>query len=188
MSVKSSPRATGYDREWETAAVSWSLFVMPLHTLSREGMVEWIASAEFARGVPDSAPAPRPLPSVADVLEALRAAGCHGTNWFRVLGDDTGSRLPECREPSNCAGIGGLDLGEVSIYAAGQDSSLPPVPADAPIETVTFRKPNASASLRAVCALASLSGPQLVFDDSASGAFVVQPGEQAHELADEWPW
>ncbi|GAB3802493.1 hypothetical protein GCM10027605_22180 [Micromonospora zhanjiangensis] len=40
----------------ETAAVSWSLFVVPLDGLSRDGMSDWIASAEFTRGIPEQAP------------------------------------------------------------------------------------------------------------------------------------
>jgi hypothetical protein len=42
--------------------------------------------------------------------------------------------------------------------------------------------------LAAVCGLASVAGPQLVFDDSVDQAFVVQPDEQVEELVQEWPW
>lgn len=128
------------------------------------------------------------MPSVAEVLDAFRSAGCHGTNWFEIVGEETGSRLPECPGASSCASTGGLDLGEVSVYAAGKASSLPPIPADAVVETVTFRKPNTVAALSAVCALASVAGPQVVFDESAAEAFVVWPGEDVGELGDDWPW
>lgn len=46
----------------------------------------------------------------------------------------------------------------------------------------------ASAVLRAACALAALAGAQLVFDGSAGAAVVVQPGEDATDLAGDWPW
>jgi hypothetical protein len=172
----------------ETAAVSWSLFVVPLDGLSRDGMSDWVASAELTRGIPDQIPQALPLPSVAEVLDAFRAAGCHGTNWFKVLGEDAGSRLPECQGSGIRESTGGLDLGEVSVYTTGETSSLPAVPADATVETVTFRKPNPAAVLRAVCALASFAGPQLVFDEWASAAFAVWPGEEAGGLEDDWPW
>ncbi|GAA4733178.1 hypothetical protein [Phytohabitans rumicis] len=41
--------------------------------------------------------------------------------------------------------------------------------------------------LKAVCALAALAGPQLVFDESAA-AFVVRPGEETEDLEEDWPW
>ncbi|WP_157546801.1 hypothetical protein [Hamadaea tsunoensis] len=167
--------------------MSWSLFVVPLDTLAETGMAEWIASAGFTRGVPEKAPQALPRPSAAAALAAFQAAGCHGTNWFEIVGEPVGSRLPECRNPATCASTGGLDLGEVSLYTAGATTSRLPVAADATVQTVTFRKPNTAAVLRAVCALAAQSGPQLVFDDSAD-AFAVWPGEPAEELGSEWPW
>ncbi|SCL21441.1 hypothetical protein GA0074692_1176 [Micromonospora pallida] len=168
--------------------MSWSLFVIPLHGLSRNGMSEWIASARFVRGRPDRVPEALPLPSVIEVLNALRSSGCHGTNWFEIVGEEAGSRLPECPNPGTCASTGGLDLGEVSVYTAGRASSLPPVPADAVVETVTFRKPNGVAALSAACALASVGGPQLVFDETATEALVVWPGDGVGKLGDDWPW
>jgi hypothetical protein len=42
--------------------------------------------------------------------------------------------------------------------------------------------------LAAMCALAPVAGPQIVFDDSGDTVFVVRPGEQAGDLAGEWPW
>jgi hypothetical protein len=168
--------------------VSWSLFLVPLNSLSRDDMSEWMASAEFTRGIPDQVPRALPLPSIADVLDVFRAARCHGANWFEIVGEDAGSRLPECPNPGTCASAGGLDLGEVSVYSTGKTSSLSAVPADAAVETVTFRKPNPAAVLRAACALATYAGPQLVFDESADHTFAVWPGEEPGELADDWPW
>jgi len=166
--------------------VSWTLYAVPLHALSRDGMSDWIAAAQFTRGLPDDVPPTLPLPSIVEVLDAFRAAGCHGTNWFEIVGEEAGTRLPECPSPGHCAG--GLDLGEVSVYTTGATSSLPAVAADAPVETVTFRKPDTGAALRAVCALAARAGPQLVFDVSGDDVFVIRPGEQVARLRDEWPW
>nr|BFE57660.1 hypothetical protein GCM10020063_021860 [Dactylosporangium thailandense] len=164
------------------------MLVVSLHCLSRDGLSEWLASVQSVRGAPDHAPEPVPLPSAAEVLDAFRSAGCHGTNWFRLLGEEAGSRLPECPDAGTCASLGGHDLGEVSVYCAGGTSSLQPIPADAAVETVSFRKPSAAAVLRAVCALAPIAGPQLVFDDSAAAAFVVWPDEHADALMNDWPW
>lgn len=133
-------------------------------------------------------PVAQPLPAATEVLDAFRSAGCHGTNWFEIVGEDAGSRLPECPEPTYCASVGGLDLGEVSLFVTGRTSSLPPVPASAPVETVTFRKPSAHAVLRAACALASQAGAQLVFDAAGDDVCVVWPGEVARVVEDDWPW
>ncbi|MEV4134136.1 hypothetical protein AB0J72_18440 [Dactylosporangium sp. NPDC049742] len=109
-------------------------------------------------------------------------------DWFEVVDEPAGSRLPECPGTAVCAGDGALDLGEVSVYTVGQSSSLPAVTADAAVETVTFRKPNPAAVLRAACALAALASPQLVCDESATAAFVVWPGEEPGDLQADWPW
>jgi hypothetical protein len=151
-------------------------------------MAEWVASADVTRGVPDQTPPVLPRPSIADVLAAFRAAGCHGTNWFEVVGEPAGWRLPECPGSDVCASGGALDLGEVSVRTVGRDSSIPAVAADAVVDTVAFRKPDPAAALKAVCALATLSGPQLVFDESAAAVFVVHPGEKADDLEEAWPW
>nr|MDT0658669.1 hypothetical protein [Micromonospora sp. DSM 115978] len=168
--------------------MSWSLYVVPVDSLSRDGMAEWIASADFTRGVPERLPPVLPRPSIVEVLDAFRAAGCHGTNWFEVAGEPAGSRLPECPGTDVCTSGGALDLGEVSVHTLGRTSGIPAVTADAVVETVAFRKPNPAAALRAACALVSLAGPQLVFDESAGAAFVVRPGEKAEDLAEDWPW
>jgi hypothetical protein len=182
------PAATGDAARWDTAVVSWSLYVVPVEGLSRDGMAEWIASAEFVRGTPEPAPQVLPRPSIAAVLDAFRTAGCHGTNWFEVIDEPAGSRLPECPGTAFCADDGSLDLGEVSVHTAGRTSSIPAVAADAAVETVSFRKPHPAAVLRAACALAAIAGPQVVFDDSAAAAFVVRPGEEPGDLEGDWPW
>jgi hypothetical protein len=164
------------------------MFVVPLHRLTEEDGAGWVGSAEFIRGVPENVPPVLTLPPIAQVLDAFRRAGCHGANWFQIVGEDAGTRLPDCPGPGPRVDVGGMDLGEVSVYVAGQASSLPAVAADAPMAWVAFRKPNPAAVLRAVCALALLAGPQLVFDESADVLFVVWPGEDPDGLESEWPW
>jgi hypothetical protein len=137
--------------------MSWSLTVLPLHEVARDGGLEWAAGAEFSRGVPDEAPQAQPLPRAGDVLGALRA-------------------------------VGGLELDEIGLHAAGQVSHDQSLPGGAAVEGLSFRKPSGVAALRAVCALTALAGPLLVYDDSADQVFVVWPGERAEDLADDWPW
>lgn len=168
--------------------MSWSMLAVPLHTLGVDGMAEWIAQTGRSRGLPDGVPEALPLPSAAVVLGAFRSAGCHGTNWFEILGEAVGSRLPVCQDPGGCGGAGGLDLGEVSLQSPGRASSLEPMSMDAAVEAVSFRKPNGAAVLQAVCALALIAGPQLVFDDQLDAAFVIWPGDRPEVLQVEWFW
>ncbi|GAA2915868.1 hypothetical protein Acy02nite_91860 [Actinoplanes cyaneus] len=168
--------------------MSWSLHIVPLHELANDGMLEWAMSAQFSRGIPASAPLPLPLPSAADVLAAFRGAGCHGSAWFKIHGDDPRLRLPECRDPDSCYRVGGRDLGEVDLATVGQVDSEQPITGDAAVAGVSFRKPIGVAVLAAVCELAALAGSQLVFDDSADRVFVVRPGEQPADLVGQWPW
>lgn len=146
---------------------------MPLHGLEH--------SAELTRAAPPALP----FPAAADVLEVFRVAGCHGTNWFRVLGEEPGSRLPECPSPSACAATGGLDLGEVTLRSAGGRSDLA---ASTPVEIISFRKPYPLAVLTAACALTAIAGSQVVFDQDGGDAFVIQPGEEVQALTAGWPW
>ncbi|WP_328459329.1 hypothetical protein OHA21_26815 [Actinoplanes sp. NBC_00393] len=155
--------------------MSWWMHAVPLSGSTGAETLEWAASASFSRGVPEQMPASRPLPSVRDVLAAFRAAGCHGTAWFDLIG--TAEPLEECPDPGTCYSAGGLDLGEVRLSMV-----------EASVEAVSFRKPVPVAVLTAASALASTAGPQLVFDDSADSLFVVWPGESAESLLAEWPW
>jgi hypothetical protein len=181
-----SPGGYGRQADGRLTGVSWSLHVLPLHRADGESMLDWAASLGCSRGVPDHMPSPRALPSVADVVGAFRAAGCHGTAWFRVADPDAG--LPECPSASTCATTGGRDLGEVSLHVGGRISGDHPLQAGAAVEGVSFRKPSGVAVLHAVCALAAVAGPLLVCDDSGDTAFVAWPQERAEDLAGEWPW
>jgi hypothetical protein len=165
--------------------MSWSVFVCPLHRVAAEGGLDWAAAASFTYGVPDRAPASRPLPLVTDVLSALRSAGCHGTAWFADEDLDASVRLPPCPNPADCATAGGLDLGEVSLQTAHQGESLR---ADTSVEVVVFRKPSSVAVLHAACALTASAGALLAFDDSADQVFVVSPGDRPEDLITHWPW
>ena len=167
--------------------MSWSLFVIAAHQAAHDGVLDWADAASHSRGVPDTAPAAVPLPTVSEVLAAFHDAGCHGEAWFQVS-DDGSPPLRPCPDPESCARNGGLDLGEVTLRGAAREDLGRPLSSATEIETVSFRKPSAAGALAAVCALASVAGPQLVFDDSAEQVFVVRPGELASDLAQEWPW
>ena len=165
--------------------MSWSIHVIPLHDAAEEGVLAWAAAASSTRGVPLVAPAPEPLPSVADVLVSFRDAGCHGTAWFTVTDAAAAPALAECPDPRVCAETGGLDLGEVGLRAVGGSDAVSP---GDEVEAISFRKPSGVAVLTAVCRLASAAGPQLVFDDSADRVFVIRPNEDPDDLVGEWPW
>jgi hypothetical protein len=164
------------------------MHAIPLHDLANEGVLEWATAASSSRGVPDRAPAPVPLPSVAEVLTAFRDAGCHGTAWFAVADAAAAPPLTECPDSDACARAGGLDLGEVSLRTVGLEGAVLAMSSHAGVEAMSFRKPSGVAVLTAVCRLTSTAGPQLVFDDSADKVFVVWPNELAEDLVSEWPW
>jgi hypothetical protein len=164
------------------------MHTVPLSSPAAGEILEWTASAPRRRGVPDRPADPAPLPSTRTVLAAFQAAGCHGEAWFTVTDAETAALLAGCPDRGDCSRAGGLDLGEVSLTAIGHAGPDQPLPANAAIEGTSFRKPASGAVLAAMCALAPVAGPQLVFDDSAETVFVVRPGERAEDLAAEWPW
>lgn len=173
---------------WQTSTVSWSLFVMAVHQAAQEGVLEWVAGASHSRGFPDTVPAAVPLPTVAEVLAAFHDAGCHGEAWFEVSDAEVSPPLRRCPDPALCQRNGGLDIGEVTLRGAEQAGRGVPLSSSTRVETVSFRKPSRAGALAAVCALASVSGPQLVFDGSADQVFVVWPNELEADLAQQWPW
>jgi hypothetical protein len=73
----------------------------------------------------------------------------------------------------------------VGVVGAGGDE---PLELDQAVTDIGFRKPSGSAVLAAVVALASQTGPLLVFDDSGENVFVVSPGDDPTHLAGHWPW
>jgi hypothetical protein len=164
------------------------MYVIAVHQAARDGVLEWAAAASRSRGVPDTVPAAVPLPTVAEVLTALHDAGCHGEAWFQVSDAEVAPPLRRCPDPVSCVRSGGLDIGEVTLRGAAQADFGLPLSTATRVETVSFRKPDGAGALAAVCALARVSGPQLVFDDSADTLFVVWPNEVEEDLAHEWPW
>ncbi|MEV0900439.1 hypothetical protein [Actinoplanes sp. NPDC049802] len=158
--------------------MSWSLHAVPVHALTEDGMAEWAARAEFRRGLPDRPPARRPLPTVEQVVTALREARCHGEAWFQVDGVD--EPLPE--RP------GFRYVGEVGLhFDDGRDRSAMSEPGRL-VVGLSFRKPDCAGVLAAVRRLATIGGPQLVFDDSGDDVFVVYPDGDLAVLRAEWPW
>ena len=168
-------------------AVSWQLLVTPLHLATADGGLEWAVDAESCFGLPDEPPAARELPTVAQVLSAFRAAGCHGVPWFQVAGHDVANDLPGCPDPASCASAGGLDLGEVSLGVEGVGGDEP-VELNQAVTDIGFRKPSGGAVLAVTVALASHAGQLLVFDGSGEHVFVVPPGGDPTHLATHWPW
>lgn len=165
--------------------MSWSVFVSPLHRVVAEGGPDWAVAASFTYRMPDRTPTSRPLPRVTDFLSAFRSAGCRGTAWFAEEDLDASVRLPPCPNPADCATVGGMDLGEVSLQTVHQGEA---VRANALVEVVAFRKPSSTAALHAACALTASAGALLVFDDSADHVFVVSPGDRPEDLIAQWPW
>jgi hypothetical protein len=155
---------------------SWVL-VMPLDRYPVEDL-----AGRQVRGLPEAAPEPAPLPTVAEVLAALTAAGCHGEPWFEVEG--TSEPLPRCPDPSDCHG---LDLGEVRLQPAERrDDPVAALAADDRVELVAMRKPRGG--LRSAVVALAATVPQIVFDDNLDVFVVVHPGDRAEDLAASWPW
>ena len=79
--------------------MSWSAFVVPLHDCPPD-VLEWVR--EFApNAIPERLPEPRPLPTVEQILAALRDAGCRWDPWYELA--------------APAAPSSGLYLGEMSI-------------------------------------------------------------------------
>jgi len=175
------------------------MFVVPLHQIDHQELVDWSFDVSFAFGIPPEPALPRSLPLVVDVLDAFARGGCHGTAWFEVDRLDIAAIFPSCTGLAECAAAGWLDLGEVSLrepdvdagleVAAEPDDGKPPrLDPESRVGSISFRKPNPVAVLHAVTMLARTAGPMLVFDDLADRVFVVAPGDTYESLAKFWPW
>jgi hypothetical protein len=178
------------------------MFVVPLHQVDHQELVDWSFDVSFAFGIPREAATPRSLPLVVDVLDAFARGGCHGSAWFEVDRLDIAGILPSCTGLAECAAAGWLDLGEVTLRESDGRSGLdgsgldvetddgkpPRLDPESRVGSIAFRKPNPVAVLRAVTALARTAGPMLVFDDLADRVFVVSPGDTPEGLAKFWPW
>lgn len=167
--------------------MSWFLVMTPLHRAAGDGGLEWAAGADSCFGLPGQPPSARDLPTVGQVLAAVRDAGCHGVPWFQLAGHDVTRELPDCPDPAGCAPVGGLDLGEVSLGVEGVDTDQP-VRLDQAVTDIRFRKPSGPAVLATAVTLASRAGPLLLFDDGGEHAFVVSPGDDPTLLTGHWPW
>jgi hypothetical protein len=178
------------------------MFVVPLHQIDHQELVEWSFDVSFAFGIPREPAMPRSLPLVVDVLDAFARGGCHGTAWFEVDRMDIAGTFPSCTGLAECAAAGWLDLGEVTLrepddrpvgvegldVPAEDDGKPPCLDPESRVGSIAFRKPNPVAVLHAVTALARSAGPLLVFDDLADRVFVVAPGDTYEGLEKFWPW
>jgi hypothetical protein len=164
------------------------MHAIPLHLLDADGW-DWVAGAAFSFGLPEHPPEPRALPTAAQAVAAFASAGCHGEAWFTVESPDASADLPRCPGPEECAGRGGLHLGEVTLVPADPTADRERLAADAPVGAIGFRKPSPAAVLAAVVALTMAAGSMLVCDDiSADQVFVIHEGDQLAGLAAHWPW
>jgi hypothetical protein len=173
------------------------MFVVPLHQIDHQELVDWSHVLSFAYGIPREPALPRSLPLVVDVLDAFAAGGCHGTAWFEVDRIDLSAAFPSCTGLAECAAAGWLDLGEVTLrepdsgveVGGGKDAGKPqPLDPESRVGSISFRKPNPDAVLRAAMMLTRSAGPLLVFDDQADRVVVVSPDDTQEELAKLWPW
>jgi hypothetical protein len=145
-----------------------------LHTMTAEELASFPAYREAA---PPHVPAPRPLPTVADVLAAFRAADAHGTWWFRVKG---------VASPDPLAALDERFLGEVSL----QDRSglLEEVDEATPVMVLSFRKGSGLAIREALHVLSRVAGEILVFIDTGPEVLVISPDSDGRALAAQWPF
>ena len=117
----------------KSAAVSWSLFLVPAHRLAQQrGPL-----GELAARLADLTAGPMRLPTVEQVLTALVSADCHGDAWYRLEGLE--NPLPRCLDYARCDAEKGHDLGEVSLHC-GRDLAEP-VHRDDLVECVSMRSP-----------------------------------------------
>ncbi|PRX13832.1 hypothetical protein CLV67_12421 [Actinoplanes italicus] len=154
------------------------MHVMPLHRLAGADDWAWVTSADESRGVPDVPPPPVLLPTAAQVVDALRTGGGHGSAWFRV----PGLELPDC--PPQCTRVG--CLGEVTLHTADRPAAV--TTSDDRVASVGFRGPEPATVLCVVRELTVVGGAQLICDDAADTVFVVWPGEPLDDLTTSWPW
>ena len=154
--------------------MSWSIYGVVLHTMTAKDLASFPA---YRNAAPPRMPAPRALPTVADVLAAFRAAGTHGAWWFRV----NGVASPDSRGPYD-----ERYLGEVSL----QDPSglLDQVDETAPVSVLSFRKGSGLAIREALHELSRVAGEILVFVDTGPEVLVVSPDTDAATLAARWPF
>jgi hypothetical protein len=171
----------------EDVPVSWWLHALPLHTVDDNLGWDWATGVSFAHGLPDHPP-PQALPTATQVLAAFTSAGCHGQAWFTLEAGDASEGLRPCPDPAECAGRGGLDLGEVTLRPAGSRAPAERLAAGTPVTAIGFRKPNYRAVLAGVSGLTAAAGPLLILDNEADLAFVVHEGDRVEDLVTHWPW
>ena len=162
--------------------MSWFVIATPLHACPADAL-EW-AREQAIGDVPEQPPV-WPLPSVKEVLGALREAGCHGDAWYTIDGEPD-PHLPICPDRHACDEDRGLDLGEVSIDVDQPPTGHQRIGLDDRVTSVSFRKPRGGL-LHACLVLAGLGGHQLVFDDNLR-VVVVAPDDRIEDLAATWPW
>jgi hypothetical protein len=156
--------------------------VIPL-SLTDAATLDWVRN-EYpdVYGVPAVPPPRQPLPTVTQLVDAIKQSGCHGSAWFAIEGQDAPS-IPPC--PQSCDGF---DLGEVSLRVKDGTRNGDLVQWKSTVESIGFRKPSGTAVLRTISNLARYAGPFLVLDDGIEDVFVLDPLDDPTRLAAAWPW
>jgi len=133
---------------------SWTHAIV-LHTMKPSELVE-VARCSSIHCLPETLPAPQPLPTVGDLLAAFRESGTHGDHWFKVKGGPPSSRGPHDER----------HLGEISL-------TLPGIPLERPDEVeestevigVGFRKGSRVAIFDALRAFSKVAGDICMLDN-----------------------
>jgi hypothetical protein len=115
-----------------------------------------VARCSSIRRLPETLPAPQPLPTVRDLLAAFRESGTHGDHWFTVKG----------RPPNPQGPYDERHVGEISL-------TLPGFPLDGPSEVeesteligAGFRKGSLVAIFDAMRAFSKVAGDICVLDN-----------------------
>lgn len=133
---------------------SWTYGIV-LHTMKPSDLAEVARCSSIPR-LPETLPAPQPLPTVRHLLAAFRESGTRGDHWFTVKGE-----TPSPHEPYDARHVG-----EVSL-------TLPGFPRDTPDEVeestelvgVGFRKGSLVAIFDAMRAFSRVAGDICMFDN-----------------------
>ena len=137
-----------------TGVSSWTHGIV-LHTMKPSELVE-VARCSSIHRLPEALPPPQPLPTVRDLLAALRESGTYGDHWFKVKGAPPSPQAPHDER----------HLGEISL-------TLPGFPLERPDEVeesteligVGFRKGSLVAIFDALRAFSKVAGDICVLDN-----------------------
>lgn len=132
---------------------SWT-YAIVLHTMKHSDLLE-VARRSSIHRLPDTVPAPQPLPTVRDLLVALRGSGTHGDHWFKVKG----------AQPSPQGPYDERHVGEISLTLPGSPREGDEVEESTEVIGAGFRKGSLVAIFDAMRAFSRVAGDICVLDD-----------------------